>query len=132
MTRAYVACSLGTVEIDLDEDEVVAIVDDPLAPEPPPRVDLPLVVAASAHGSTVIAVVDRRPPLVVSHDGGATWREAGAGLRPGVAIAISPDHPDVVLYATEGRLHVSRDGGRFWRALEVELPEITAVSFAAG
>ncbi len=94
-----------------------------------PPVDLPLVVAAAAHGSTVVAVVDRRPPHMVSHDGGATWREAGAGLRPGVAVAVSPDHPDVVLYATEERLHVSRDGGRFWQALAVELPGITAVAF---
>jgi hypothetical protein len=67
----------------------------------PPDLGLPLVVAAAAHGSTVVAVVDRRPPLVVSSDGGATWREAGAGLGPGVAVAISPEHPDVVLYATE-------------------------------
>jgi hypothetical protein len=131
MSRVLVACDLGTVEVDLDEDEVVAIVDEPLTPEPHPDIDLPLVVAAAAHGSTVIAVVDRRPPLVVSHDGGATWRETGAGLRPGVAVAISPDHPDLVLYATDERLHLSRDGGRFWHALGVELPGITAVSFAA-
>ena len=129
MTRALVACDLGTVEVDLDEDEVVAVVDEPLIPEPRPDIDLPLVVAAASHGSTVIAVLDRRPPLVVSHDGGATWREAGAGLRPGVAVAISPDHPDLVLYATDERLHLSRDGGRFWHALGVELPGITAVAF---
>ncbi len=130
MSRALVACALGTVEVDLDEDEVVAIVDEDLASAPPPDVDLPLVVSAAAHGSTVIAVVDRRPPLVVSHDGGTSWREAGAGLRPGVGVAISPEHPDLVLYATEERLHLSRDGGRFWHALSVELPAITAVSFA--
>jgi hypothetical protein len=129
VTRAFVACDLGTVEVDLDEDEVVAVVDETLIPEPRPDIDLPLVVAAASHGSTVIAVLDRRPPLVVSHDGGATWREAGAGLRPGVAVAISPDHPDLVLYATDERLHLSRDGGRFWHALGVELPGITAVAF---
>ncbi|HSC91999.1 MAG TPA: hypothetical protein VLA98_11330 [Solirubrobacteraceae bacterium] len=130
MTSVVVECAIGTVEVDLDEDEVV---DDSAVPVPPaslPAVDLPLVVAAAAHGSTVIAVVDRRPPLVVSNDGGLTWREAGAGLRPGVAVAISPDHPDLVVYATSERLHVSRDGGRFWTALTVELPEITAVAFA--
>ena len=75
-----------------------------------------------------MAVVDRRPPLVVSNDGGSTWREAGAGLAPGTAIAISPDDPDLVLYATAERLHLSRDGGRFWQALSVELPGITAVA----
>jgi photosystem II stability/assembly factor-like uncharacterized protein len=127
VTTALVACALGTVELDLDEEEIVELHHDPLVPEPEPEVDLPLVVTAAAHGSTVVAIVGRRPPLVVSNDGGTTWREAGAGLGPGVALAISPAHPDVVLYATSERLHVSRDGGRFWSALEVELPEITAV-----
>jgi len=127
--RALVACALGTAEIDLDDEEVVELTDDELEPAPAPDLDLPLVVAAAVHGSTVVAVVDRRPPLVVSSDGGATWREAGAGLGAGVAVAISPEHPDVVLYATEERLHLSRDGGRFWQALAVELPRITGVAF---
>ena len=131
MTSVLVDCAIGTVEVDLDEDEVVDDTADRLTATAPPEVDLPLLVAAAGHGSTVIAVVDRRPPLVVSNDGGLTWRESGAGLGPGVAIAISPDHPDLVVYATRERLHVSRDGGRFWTALTVELPEITAVSFAA-
>lgn len=127
MTTALVACALGTAEIDLEEQEVVELGDEPFEPDPTPAVDLPLLVAAARHGSTVVAVVDRRPPLVVSNDGGTTWREAGAGLGSGVAIAISPEHPDLLLYATDERLHVSRDGGRFWSALEVELPGITGV-----
>ena len=126
--RALVACELGTAELDLDEEEVVEITDEPLDPPPQLDVDLPLLVAAAAHGSTIVALVDRRPPLVVSNDGGATWREAGAGLAPGSAVAISPEHPDVMLYATAERLHVSHDGGRFWRALAIELPGITAVT----
>jgi hypothetical protein len=129
MTTVLVACSLGTVEVDLDDEDEAEVVDDEVVPPPAPAVDLPLLVTAAAHGSTVLAVVDRRPPLVVSHDGGATWRETGAGLRPGVAVAISPDHPDLAVYATGERLHVSRDGGRFWAALPVELPGITAVAF---
>jgi hypothetical protein len=132
MTQVLVRCALGTVAVDLDEEEDVELTDDELVAMPMPEVDLPLLVAAAAHGSTVVAVVDRRPPLVVSTDGGATWREAGAGLAPGVAVAISPEHPDLVVYATEERLHVSRDGGRFWTALGVELPEITAIAFQDG
>ena len=129
MTLLLVACALGTVAVDIDEEEDAELVDDVVVTDAP-EVDLPLVVAAAAHGSTVVAVVDRRPPLVVSNDGGLTWREAGSGLGPGVAVAISPDHPDVIVYATSERLHVSRDGGRFWTALTVELPEITSVGFA--
>ena len=128
MTTALVACALGTAAIDLEEEDVVGFSDEPLEPAPEPAIDLPLLVAAAASGSTVVAIVDRRPPLVVSNDGGTTWREAGAGLGHGVALAISPENPDLVLFATTERLHVSRDGGRFWAALEVELPEITAVA----
>jgi hypothetical protein len=130
VTTALVACALGTAEIDLEEEDLVALSDEPFDPAPPPVLELPLLVGAAASGSTVVAIVDRRPPLVVSHDGGVTWRETGAGLGRGVALAISPEDPDLVLFATSERLHVSRDGGRFWAALEVELPEITAVAFA--
>ena len=86
-------------------------------------VGLPRVIAAVASGSTVVCLVDTKPPLVVSHDAGLTWRESGRGLPAGRAIAIADD-PDVVLFAARNRLYVSRDGGRFWRALGVELPEI--------
>ena len=79
----------------------------------------------------MIAVVDRRPPLVVSGDGGLTWREAGAGLPPGRAVAISPEHPDDVLYAGESRLFVSHDGGRFWSGLAVELPGIVRLGWSS-
>jgi hypothetical protein len=129
MTRLLVACALGTVAVDVDEEEDAELVDEEVVVDPP-DVGLLLVVSAAAHGSTVIAVVDRRPPLVVSNDSGLTWREAGAGLGRGVAVAISPEHPDLVVFATEERLHVSRDGGRFWTALSVELPSITAIAFA--
>ena len=84
-----------------------------------------------AHVQTVdgLAVVDTKPPLVVSHDSGRTWRESGRGLPAGRAVAISPEDPDVVVYATRNRLYLSRDGGRFWQGLAPELPEIEAVAF---
>ena len=75
----------------------------------------------------MVAVVDTKPPLVVSHDAGATWRESGRGLPAGRAVAVFEDDPDVVVYATRNRLYVSRDGGTFWSSLAVELPEIEAV-----
>ena len=128
MNRLLVSCALGTVAVDVDEEDDAELVDDEVVVAMP-DLDLPLVVAAAAHGSTVVAVVARRPPLVVSNDGGLTWREAGAGLARGVAVAISPEHPDVVAFATAERIHVSRDGGRFWTALSVELPSITALAF---
>ena len=54
----------------------------------------------------------------------------GAGCRLGFAVAISEDEPDLVVFAGRNRLFLSRDGGRFWEALAVELPDIEAVAFA--
>jgi hypothetical protein len=82
-----------------------------------------------AVGSTVVLVVDRRPPLLVSHDGGATWAERGAGVGRARAVAVG-ENPDDVLLATRNRLWVSVDGGVFWRSVGVELPEIVDVSWA--
>jgi hypothetical protein len=125
--RAIVDCALGRAVVDLDDAEIVELTDDEPDERPETGISLPLLVDADRHGSRVVAVVDRRPPIVVSDDAGVTWREAGGGLPPGRAVAISPEHPDLVLFASENRLHVSRDGGRFWQALALELPSITRV-----
>jgi hypothetical protein len=126
VTRVAAATVDGVFVVDLDQEWVE---HDPLGTVEVDavRVELPLVVAAASVGSTVIAVVDRRPPLVVSHDAGSTWREAGGGLPEGRAVALSVDNPDLVVFAARNRLYVSEDGGRFWRALALELPEIEAL-----
>lgn len=93
------------------------------------EVALPRVVAAAQAGSTVLALVERRPPLMLSNDGGATWREAGGGLPPGFAVAIADDDPDRMLYAARNRLYVSVNGGVFWRSLPFELPDIGSVAW---
>ena len=118
---------VGTFDVDLEEEEVVG--DAPEFQPTQAKVELPRVVAAAASGATVVAVVDRRPPLAISNDAGSTWREAGGGLPPGFAIAISDDNPDVMLYAARNRLYLSENGGIFWRALVPELPDIEAVRF---
>ena len=118
----------GIVLVDVEEEAVLGPGAE-LPAADAPRVDLPRVVATAAAGATVVAVVDRRPPLAISNDAGSTWREAGGGLPPGRAVAIADEDPDLVLYAARNRLHLSRDGGRFWSALAVELPEIEAVAW---
>ena len=124
--RALVGTLDGIFEVDLEE-EIVLGASEVHVKRSTLEVDLPLVVAAAASGSTVIAVVDRRPPLAVSNDAGRTWRESGGGLPAGRAVAIAEDDPDYVVYAARNRLYLSTDGGRFWRALAPELPEIEAV-----
>ena len=101
-----------------------------LEPPEPVTLLLPRLVAAAASGSTVVALVDAKPPLLVSHDAGRTWRESGRGLPAGRAVAVSADNPDRVLFASASRLFVSTDGGRFWRSVAVELNGIQAVAWA--
>jgi hypothetical protein len=128
--RALVETSFGIASIDLESDELVSL--EPGEPLPRPTVEgvrLPLLVTADALGSRIVAIVDRKPPLLVSDDGGASWRESGGGLPAGRALAIADDHPDLILYASATRVFVSEDGGRFWRSLEPELEGIEAVAW---
>jgi hypothetical protein len=126
--RAIVQTEFGAFAVDLETEEVEPAEEVTQAASFTP--DLPRVVAGDAVGSTVVAVVDRKPPLMISHDAGTTWREAGGGLPQGRAVAISEDDPDLIVYGSRNRLHVSVDGGVFWRALALELPEIEAISLA--
>jgi hypothetical protein len=121
-----VATADGTFAVDLETEELEPV--EPFEPVIAPVLNLPRVVAAAAAGSTVVAVVDASPPLLVSHDAGTTWRDSGRGLPAGRAVAISSGDPDVVVFAARNRLYLSRNGGVFWTALTIELPEITAVA----
>ena len=120
----------GVYTVDVEADRVVDFVGGAaIDPPPAPHVDLPLLTAAAAEGSTVVAVVKRRPPLVVSYDAGRTWREAGGGLPPGTAVAIADGDPDRIAFATSSRIYVSSDGGRFWRGLEPELDGVLRIAW---
>jgi hypothetical protein len=128
---AHVRTADGVLAVDVEEEvvlgEAAADVDSERL-----GLELPRLVAASAAGATVVAVVERRPPLLVSHDAGATWTEAGGGLPAGFDVAVDPDVPDRILFAARNRLYVSADGGRFWRSLAPELPDVEAVAWATG
>jgi hypothetical protein len=125
---AAVGTVAGVFLVDVEAEELIGDGSEVPATERP-DVALPRVVAAARSGSTVVAVVERRPPLMLSNDSGATWREAGGGLPPGFAVAIAEDDPDRMLYAARNRLYVSANGGVFWRSLPFELPDIDSVGW---
>ncbi|MBA3475490.1 MAG: hypothetical protein H0T10_01895 [Actinobacteria bacterium] len=126
---AWVRTVEGVFEVDVQTEDVLGEIEISVDHERP-ELGLPRLVAAAARGATVIALVDRRPPLLISADGGETWREAGGGLPPGYDVAIDPADPDRVLYAARNRIHLSTDGGRFWRSLAPELPDIEALAWS--
>jgi hypothetical protein len=127
--RALVDTDAGGFAVDIETEEVEPA--DVVRVESVPDVSLPRLVTAAAAGSTVVAVVDARPPILVSHDAGVTWRESGRGLPPGTAVAIDESNPDTIVYASRNRLHLSTDGGRFWRTLGAELPHVRHVQMEA-
>ena len=118
----------GVVLVDVESEELLGPGTE-LPPADVPHVDLPRVVAAAGAGATLVCVVERRPPLAISRDGGSTWTEAGGGLPAGFAIAVAEDEPDRMLYAARNRLYLSTNGGVFWRSLPFELPDIEGVAW---
>ena len=118
----------GVVLVDVEAEELLGSGAELPAVEAP-QVELPRVVAAAQSGATIVAVVERRPPLAISRDSGSTWSEAGGGLPAGFAVAVSEDDPDRMLYAARNRLFVSANGGVFWRSLPFELPDVLAIAW---
>jgi hypothetical protein len=118
----------GVLLVDVDEETVLGPGAE-LPARDAPAVELPRVVATAGTGAIVVALLERRPPLAISADAGATWREAGGGLPTGFAVAVAEDDPDRMLYAARNRLYISTDGGVFWRSLGPELPDISAVAW---
>jgi hypothetical protein len=125
---AAVSTVEGVTLVDVEEEAVLGPGAE-LPETDAPRVELPRVVATARAGATIVAILERRPPLAISRDGGATWTEAGGGLPPGFAVAIADDDPDRMLYAARNRLYVSTNGGVFWRSLPFELPDVLAVAW---
>lgn len=118
----------GVVLVDVEAEELLGSGTE-LPTVEAPHIELPRVVAAAQSGATIVAVVERRPPLAISRDNGSTWSEAGGGLPAGFAVAIAEDEPDRMLYAARNRLFVSENGGVFWRSLPFELPDVLAVAW---
>ena len=136
--KAEIGCDDGVYSVEigpdaqedelLEHDEGAAVARTrPLDLTPPWAAGQVLDIGVS--GSTIVLLLDRRPPLMVSHDSGGTWSERGSGLPAGRAVALG-ESPDDILFAARNRVYVSRNGGVFWRAVAVELPEIRDVAWA--
>jgi hypothetical protein len=119
----------AVLTIDAEDGLVDIDAGGRLAPTPEITTSLPGVVSCVGAGSTLVALLARRPPLAISHDAGRTWHESGGGLPRGQAIAIDEDDPDAILFAARNRVWASHDGGRFWESVAIDLPEIQRIAF---
>ena len=74
-----------------------------------------------------------RPTVFKTPDGGRTWRNASAGLKPGVrpfnfilmnVLAVDPHQSRIVYAGTLNGVFKTTDGGRRWHAANIglELP----------
>ena len=127
--EAFVATALGCVVVELETGEA-ELVDD----EPPVAgtadVSLPLLVASDQVGARIVAVVERRPPLIVSDDGAERGRRPAAAFRRAPRSRSTRTTPTCCSSRQSHASSSREDGGRFWRALDLELIGITAVAFS--
>jgi photosystem II stability/assembly factor-like uncharacterized protein len=89
----------------------------------PPEAEITALAAAVAPGEVVYAVIDGA--VMMSDDGGETWRHRAADLADAPIDTIVPDPsvPSRVWAAGADRIHVSDDSGLRWRAVGEPLPE---------
>ncbi|MDB5480663.1 MAG: hypothetical protein JWO83_1716 [Caulobacteraceae bacterium] len=87
-------------------------------------------VPALADGVAYIAVddqrqSDRQPHAYVTHDYGATWKDAAGDLPPGHFVSVvraDTARPGLIFAGTDIGAYVSWDDGGHWRALQGNLP----------
>ena len=130
--RALVETVDGLFEVDLELEEVIDFDPDGSLPRLEPlELPLPGVVAADASGSTMVAVVDRRPParglLRRRHDLARDRRRPPAGR----AVAIAADDPDLVLFAARNRLYLSRTAAASGRASRRSCPRFARLGYGS-
>ncbi len=70
--------------------------------------------------------------LVVSRDGGTSWRPAGKAPAEIFDLALSPDDPSDLLAATRTGLFRSRDGGTSWSRIHQATAPATTVKILGG
>ena len=87
-------------------------------------------VSALADGVAYIAVdnqrqSDRQPRAFVTHDYGATWKDAAGDLPPGHFVSVvraDTGRPGLIFAGTDVGAYASWDDGRHWRPLRGNLP----------
>jgi photosystem II stability/assembly factor-like uncharacterized protein len=70
---------------------------------------------------------DRRPYVIVTSDGGASWRSIASGLpqdQPARVVREDPKNPDLLFVGTERGVWYSIDAGAHWRSLRLDMPPV--------
>ena len=109
-SRAY-------VELDVESEDVLGAVDVRRRA----RAARARAAAARRGGGERRDRRRARRPAAAAPDLGRRRRDLARGGRraaPGFDVAVDPSDPDRVLYAARNRLHLSTDGGLFWRSLD--------------
>ena len=94
-----------------------------VVPGPPDIGEITALAAIPGSADMLAAVIDGRARI--SHDGGLSWRNAGADLAgaPVDTIATDASQPRRLWAAAGGRIAVSDDLGSGWHAVGGSLPE---------
>ena len=74
------------------------------------------VVTTSPNRPETVLVGTATSGVVISEDGGKTWRKTGAvpEVAPVSSIAIDPTRPDYIYIGTTAAIYMSRDNGKTW------------------
>jgi photosystem II stability/assembly factor-like uncharacterized protein len=121
---AIAAMTLGLVLVSGPPDRWQGIADSNMHPL--------ALITDSRHPETVYAGTEQGR-ILITHDGGQTWHETGAGLPANTPVSALAQLPDgsQILAGTSNGAYRSADGGQTWRSAGPGIPAHAIVDAVA-